>query len=118
MKPILKRRSAKYVEGGFRVCYNCGYNTPDEVHHTSYFPEECIAVCSGCHGYIHSDNYDGSLEPDQPRPDDYEKQRRRAEANGEGYGDMDADNAVHRYIRERSKRQAKTDSRIEGGSDL
>lgn len=104
MKEILERRAAKYVKGGFEVCYLCGYHTPDEIHHTSYFPEECVAVCSACHGEIHSDYSDTGLEPEQKRPDDYEKQRRRAEANGEGYADSDPDNAVRKYKREQRER--------------
>jgi len=76
--PIRRRRAAKYVRGGFRVCYLCGYNTPDEIHHTSYFPEEAVAVCEGCHSYIHS-SADTGLEPDEKRPNGYETTRRRQE---------------------------------------
>lgn len=74
------RRAAKYLTGDVDVCYLCGYNTPDEIHHTSYFPERTVAVCESCHSYIHSDS-DTGLEPDEPRPDDYEKTRRRQERN-------------------------------------
>lgn len=78
--PIRRRRAAKYVRGGFRVCYLCQYEKPDEIHHTSYFPEEAVAVCSTCHKDIHRSDTDTGLEPDEPRPDDYEKTRRRQEA--------------------------------------
>lgn len=74
------RRAAKYLSGDVDVCYLCEYNTPDEIHHTSYFPERTVAVCESCHAHIHSDTETG-LEPDEPRPDDYEKTRRRQEAN-------------------------------------
>lgn len=110
MMPILKRRAAKYVKGGFSECYVCT-ERPEEIHHTSYYPEECVAVCTTCHGHIHSDDYSGHLEPDQPRPDDYEKQRRRAEERGDGYSDHDEGNAVWTYIRNRSSLQAKADAR-------
>lgn len=94
MKPILERRAAKYVEGGFRVCYLCGYNTPDEIHHKSYFPEECVALCHSCHGHVHSDTYEGSLAPSIARPSDYEKTRRQQEKEGDGIGWWSADNPV------------------------
>lgn len=110
MMSILKRRAAKYVKGGFSECYVCT-KRPEEIHHTSYFPEECVAVCTSCHGHIHSDDYRGDLAPDQPRPDDYEKQRRRAEDRGAGYRSYDEDNAVWTYIRNRSSLQAKADAR-------
>lgn len=76
--PIRKRRAAKYVRGGFRTCYHCGFNPPDEIHHTSYFPEEAVAVCEGCHSHIHS-NANTGLEPDEQRPENYETIRRRQE---------------------------------------
>lgn len=94
--PIRRRRAAKYVRGGFRTCYLCGYNTPDEIHHTSYFPEEAVAVCQGCHSHIHSDASSG-LEPDEPRPEDYEKRRRRMEKEG-WYHDHSWQNAVRNKL--------------------
>lgn len=78
--PLRRRRAAKYLTGGLDVCYLCGYNLPDVIHHTSYFPEKTVAVCESCHGYIHSGS-DTGLEPDEPRPDSYEKIRRRQEKN-------------------------------------
>lgn len=110
MKSILKRRASKYVKGGFSECYVCTEH-PDEIHHTSYYPEECVAVCSSCHGHIHSDGYRGDLAPSRPRPEGYEKERRQAEADGCGYKDYDTDNAVWSYIQDRSSLQAKADSR-------
>ena len=99
MRPILTRRAAKYVRGGFRVCYLCGTNSPDEVHHTSYFPEECVAVCASCHSYIHTDSTDTGLEPDQRRPQGYEKTRREQEAAGDGVSFWHENNPVHRHLR-------------------
>ena len=77
---IRKRRAAKYVRGGFLECYIC-LDSPDEIHHTSYFPEEAVAVCKTCHAGIHSDEDNGlsHLQPDTSRPEDYETRRRRQE---------------------------------------
>ena len=74
---LRERRAAKYVDGGFEQCKLC-MSEPDEIHHTSYFPEEAVAVCSSCHSHIHAGDFPG-LQPDSKRPEDYEKVRRRQE---------------------------------------
>ena len=79
--PIRRRRAAKYVRGGFRQCYLC-LSEPDEIHHTSYFPEEAVALCETCHRAVHNQDMGSHLEPDRSRPEGYETTRRQQEKEG------------------------------------
>lgn len=80
-KRILERRASNHLREDSvpGICYLCGSNTADQLHHTSYFPEETIPICSSCHSEIHNQSLDISdeLTPELSyRPDDYEKMRR------------------------------------------
>ena len=83
MSGVSGRRSADYLrdDADPSECYGCGASGVGlYVHHVSYFPETTVPVCSTCHGKIHSDTEQfASLQPDQERPADYEKHRRREE---------------------------------------
>jgi len=101
--PIRDRRAAKYARGGFDECYLCS-DKPRQLHHTSYRPEEVVAVCTSCHASIHSnDPPDDSLVPDTSRPEDYGKVRREEERQEKGRGrflDADPSNYPEKEVEE------------------
>ena len=54
-------------------CELCGSTDLVEEHHTSYFPEKTMQVCTCCHNRIHrTDGFFDELQPDISRPDNYE----------------------------------------------
>ena len=73
------QRSAKYLRDDANPgeCYRCG-DEPQQIHHTSYIPEETIPLCTPCHGWVHS-HKGGKLQPERDRPNNYESIRRRQE---------------------------------------
>ena len=77
---ILERRAGNHLKEDANpgICYVCESKTSDQLHHTLYFPEETIPVCSGCHAKIDKSGEYPELLPDlSHRPDNYEKKRRR-----------------------------------------
>ena len=57
------------------ICYICG-SRGGELHHTSYYPEETVYLCTDCHHELHETGEPEELYPDLGvRPDDYDKKR-------------------------------------------
>ena len=76
MAPQTRRALRHLREDADRDCYICG-SWGQEIHHTSYYPEETVILCTDCHHELHETGEPEALYPDlSVRPDNYDEKRR------------------------------------------